>query len=250
MNPLKAKFERYVALEQAEHDLLDHLVRTDARVVPAGSDLIREGEGIHFVKLVLDGWGCRYKLLEDGRRQIVAFLLPGDLCNPDALAVGEMDHSIGAINEMHCALIQPELFDQACIESHRLRQAMAYDAGAMLGMQREWTLNLAARPAFGRIAHMLCELHYRLAAIGLAVDGSFFAPITQITLAEATGLTPVHVNRVVQDLRGRGLLSWRGRQITLHDPTRLALLSGFSPRYLHLPRFALGATPASQQLPA
>jgi CRP-like cAMP-binding protein len=242
MNPLKAKFSRYVALERQDSDLLDGLLRADARLVPPGGDLIREGEPIHFVKVITDGWACRYKLLADGRRQIVAFLLPGDMCNPDALVVDEMDHSIGAITEMYCALIQPDVFDRACLASTRLRQAMAFDACAMLGMQREWTLNVGARPALERIAHMLCELHYRLAAIGLAVDGTFATPLTQIIMAEAAGITSVHVNRVVQDLRARGLLLWHGRSITLPDPDALAQLCGFSPRHLHMPRFALPGT--------
>lgn len=250
MNPLQAKFARYVELDLQDRMLIDGLLRTEGRLVPAGTDLIREGEPIHFVKLVIDGWGCRYKLLEDGRRQIVAFLLPGDLCNPDALAAEEMDHSIGAISDMHCALIAPDVFDRACLRSQRLRQAMAFDACAMLGMQREWTLNLAARPALARIGGLLCELHYRLAALGLAENGRFAAPLTQVTLAEATGLTSVHVNRVVQDLRARGLLHWHGRSIALPDPARLAQLSGFTPRYLHMPRFRPGTFAADAHLQA
>ncbi|NKJ44678.1 Crp/Fnr family transcriptional regulator [Novosphingobium sp. SG720] len=250
MNPLQAKFARYVELDFQDQVTLDALLRTEARLVPAGTDLIREGEPIHFVKLVTEGWGCRYKLLEDGRRQIVAFLLPGDLCNPDALAAEQMDHSIGAVGEMHCALIAPDVFDRACLRSRKLRQALAFDACAMLGTQREWTLNLAARPALARIGALLCELHYRLAALGLAEGGRFVAPVTQITLAEATGLTSVHVNRVVQDLRGRGLLHWQGRSITLPDPDHLAQLSGFNPRYLHMPRFTPGTFAPDRQLHA
>lgn len=250
MNPLQAKFARYVELDLQARTQIDGLLRSEGRLVPAGADLIREGEPIHFVKLVIDGWGCRYKLLEDGRRQVVAFLLPGDLCNPDALAAEAMDHSIGALNDMHCALIAPEVFDRACLHSHCLRQAMAFDACAMLGMQREWTLNLAARPALARIGALLCELHYRLAALGLAADGRFATPLTQVTLAEATGMTSVHVNRVVQDLRGRGLLHWHGRHITLPDPDRLAQLSGFSPRYLHMNRFAPGTFAGDPDLAA
>jgi hypothetical protein len=246
MNPLHTKFACYVNLGARDRALLDDLLRTEVRLVPARGDLIREGEPVHFVKIVLDGWGCRYKLLPDGRRQIVAILLPGDLCNPDALTVEAMDHSICAFGDMLCAMVHPEHFDEICLESRVIRRALAFDSCAMLGMQREWTVNVAARPALERIGHMLCEMHYRLDALGMVVDDTAVSPLTQIDMAEAAGLTPVHVNRVIQELRGRGLLHWHGRRVTLPDRAGLAALSGFNPGYLHMPRCARAGDLAGQ----
>jgi len=240
MNPLRAKFACYLPLDQSDQRLLDRLSDAPQRRIQARHDLIREGDPVRWLKLVVDGWGCRYKVMPDGRRQIVALLLPGDFCNPDALTVEAMDHAIAAVGDMTCALVEPDLFDTVTLASQALRRALAFDSCAMLGMQREWTVNLAARPARQRIGHVLCELYHRLDALGMVADRTFVAPLTQIDLAEATGLTPVHVNRVVQYWRSLDLLHWHGRTITLPDAPLLAQQCDFDPLYLHMPRFAGG----------
>lgn len=234
--PLALKLLQYADLSSTDMALVDDLVDTEIRTVKAGGDLVREGDHIHFLKIVLNGWGCRYKLLENGSRQIVAFLLPGDLCNPVFPVAGTIDHSIGAIDKMHCALVLSDAVELVRTQSPRIRLALGIEGTATLAIQREWTRNVAARSARQRIGHLFCELAHRLRAIGGATSDGFDSPLTQIHLAEATGLSTVHVNRVIQDLRARDLIHWQGGRITMPDPAALEAYCHFRPSYLQFGR--------------
>ncbi len=235
-NPLVAKFENFVRLSPDDREALDGLAHTAVRSVDAREDIIREGEQPKVVNLILDGWACRYKMLEDGRRQNIAFFLPGDLCDLHVYILRGMDHSIGTITPVRYAQIPRDAFDRFTANRPRVTQAMWWDTLVTAAIQREWTVNIGQRNALERIAHLLCELHLRLFAVGLAPDNSFEVPLTQIDLAEATGMTPVHVNRTVQELRTRGLISWRNRHIGIPDLAALRNAASFNSAYLHLER--------------
>jgi CRP-like cAMP-binding protein len=231
---LRLKLEHYVRLSAGEREALASLANHNVRQVRARRDIIREGERPGFVNLIVDGWAIRHKMLEDGRRQILAFLIPGDMCDLNVFILNEMDHSIGALTEVTVAQVPREWFEDVEKRRPRLAQALNWDLLVQLAIQREWTINLGQRSAIERIAHLICELLTRLKAVGLCVDGSCHVPITQIDLSEATGITPVHVNRTLQELRGQGLIEWKGREITVPDMDALRRAAMFNENYLHL----------------
>lgn len=214
--------------------MIERLVRKNVRELAARRDLVREGEKPHAVNVVLDGWACRYKQLPDGRRQIVSFFLPGDLCDANVFILREMDHTIGAITRVQYAEISPADFEDLMASSPRITQALWWHELVIAAIQREWTTNVGQRTAYERLAHLFCELFIRLRTVGLTDDKSCEFPLTQIDLADATGLTSVHVNRTIQELRRDGLIELHSRRLAIPDLGALMNACMFNSNYLHL----------------
>ena len=145
-----------------------------------------------------------------------------------------MDHTIGAITPVLIGHISGTALQAARARSPQLDLAFHREALATAAMQREWTVSLGSRTGIERLAHLFCELHARLAAIGLTDGNTCAMPITQNDLGDAMGQTSVHINRTLQELRGMGLLTLRSRRLTIHDPVALARLAHFDTAYLHL----------------
>ncbi len=232
-NRLIRKLERYVRLSNEDKATLRSAARDKIKRLRPREDVIREGEKPTNINLILSGWACRYKVLEDGRRQIMAFFLPGDVCDLNIFVLKEMDHSVGALTPLTYAEITRETFDEMA-EHPRIVQAMWWDTLVCAAIQREWTVNLGQRTAIERIAHLLCELYIRLHTVGLTVDGRCELPVTQSELADATGLTPVHVNRTLQELRAQRLIVLHGKELQILDFDRLKNVALFNDNYLHL----------------
>jgi CRP-like cAMP-binding protein len=208
-------------------------MRRSVREIDARRDLLREGDPPKNVFLVLDGWACRYKTLPDGRRQIVSFFVPGELCDLNVYMLKQMDHSIGAITRLKVAEIGPDEFEQFMHKSPRITQALYWDGLVSLAIQREWTLNVGQRTAYERIAHLLVELFLRLRIAGLSDGNSCDFPLTQLDIADATGLTAVHVNRTLQELRKAKLIELQSRTLTIPDLDALKSAGLFNDNYLH-----------------
>jgi CRP-like cAMP-binding protein len=202
----------------------------------AGQDLVSEGERPERVHIVLSGWLCRYKTLEDGRRQIVNLVLPGELCDSHAYLLSRMDHSIGTLTPVVYSEIERERFDELTASDQTLAEALWCGALADNSIQREWVLNIGRRVALERVAHLLCEIVERLRPVGLWDGKSCAFPITQMDLADATGLSVVHLNRTLQELRASGLIILRERLLTIHDLDALKNTGLFDPNYLHYSR--------------
>lgn len=230
---LSLRLEAFTRLSSEDRAVIATISHV-SRIIPPRHDLIREGEKPRFVHLMVDGWACRYKALPDGRRQIVAFFVPGDFCDLNVYVLKEMDHGIGAITRLSVADISREEMDSVTAAHPRITQALWWESLVQVAIQREWTLNVGQRSAYERIAHLLVELYLRLKAVGLARDGSCDFPLTQNDLADATGLTPVHVNRTLQDLRRDDLILLEHKRLTIPDVRRLMQVATFNPNYLHL----------------
>ena len=230
---LSLRLEAFTRLSPEDRAVIATISQV-SRIIPPRRDLIREGENPRFVHLMVDGWACRYKALPDGRRQIVAFFVPGDFCDLNVYVLKEMDHGIGAITRLSVADISREEMDSVTAAHPRITQALWWESLVQVAIQREWTLNVGQRSAYERIAHLLVELYLRLKAVGLARDGSCDFPLTQNDLADATGLTPVHVNRTLQDLRRDDLILLEHKRLTIPDVRRLMQVATFNPNYLHL----------------
>jgi CRP-like cAMP-binding protein len=228
-----SKLEAFTRLSADDRAALQSVTR-NFYFVDAKRDLVSEGDEPRYVHLVLDGWACRYKQLPDGKRQIVALFVPGDFCDVNVYILRQMDHSIGAITRLKVATITPEEMNALTAERPRITQALWWHELVAAAVQREWTLNLGQRSAYERLAHMLLELYLRLEAVGRARDGRCDFPLTQNDLADATGLTAVHVNRMLQKLRRDGLIELERKQLQILDMPRMMGASKFKPNYLHL----------------
>ena len=228
-----SKLEAFTRLSSDDREALAQISR-NFRFIDARRDLISEGDKPRHVHLVLDGWACRYKQLPDGKRQMVSLFVPGDFCDVNACILNAMDHSIGAITRLKVAMIPPEEMNALAAERPRVSEALSWHELVTAAIQREWTLNLGQRSAYERLAHLLVELYLRLRAVGRAHDGRCDFPLTQNDLASATGLTSVHVNRTLQELRRDGLIELERKQLEILDLQRLMDVSMFNSNYLHL----------------
>lgn len=223
--------EAFATLSHEDRAALAGLERTPPLRAEARRDLVREGDAPRTLRLILSGWACRYKSLPDGRRQYVGILLPGDFCQLD---VCRMDHSVGAITPVTYTKIAPASLERIIAARPRIGQALKWQGLVSASIQREWLLSVGQRSARERVAHLLVELFLRLRAIDLADGDSCDFPITQSDLAEATGLTPVHVNRTLQDLRREGLVELAQKRLAIPDLAALKRAALFKPDYLHL----------------
>lgn len=225
------KLSIHSALSSAERDALLSLP-VQRRPVTAHASLFRDGEAAKHCCALLDGYAFRYKLLPDGSRQILNVLMRGDLIGVQRALFGRRDQGVEMLSAGTIALIP-------AAEIEALRSDHPGLAGALWGetlfdgaIQREWTVNIGRRDARGRLAHLLCELAVRHEQLDLGQRTSYRLPLTQTHLADCAGLTPVHVNRVLQSLRGAGLISSDQRRLTIQDWDALARLGGFDERYL------------------
>ncbi len=200
---------------------------------PARRDLIREGDKPGPVFVVLEGWACRYKILPNGSRQVLAFLMPGDCCDLHIGLLEEMDHGIQTVTSALVATIGREEMD-AMMERHpgiarSMYIAQLVDEGTM----RAWITSMGRRTSVERVAHLMCELYIRGFNIGLTRDQKFALPVSQLLLADSLGMTPVHLNRVLRELRLTGSMSLGRGSLMINDPVKLTQIAGFDENYLH-----------------
>ena len=228
---LVLKLSRLAPLPGPDRTILESLL-ADAEQVAPHHDLVRIGEVASRSIVLLAGVACRYKLRSSGGRQITDFVLPGDLCDPRAALVRKLDHSVGTLSTCLVAKIPSERVETLCGTHPRIAEALQWCRLVEEATLREWLVNVGRRPAVERIAHLFCELIDRLQAVGLAADRSCDFPLTQEDLADATGLSVVHVNRVLQNLRNAGLIRLRSRRLSVLDWSRLVALAGYNADYL------------------
>lgn len=230
------KLEQFTTLSRDDKQALERAASTKLRRLDPREDVIREGDRPRQINLIVDGWAYRYKVLDDGRRQIVAFLVPGDLCDMRMFILKQMDHSVGALSRATVAEISKPAVLDLTDTFPRVGRALWWNSLVEEAIQREWTVNLGRRDASERLAHLFCELFIRLRAVGLAEGCTCEFPVTQADLADATGLSTVHVNRTLQELRAKGLVVLRGKALTIPDLEALQAAALFNANYLHVDR--------------
>lgn len=210
----------------------------DLRTFPAGADFVREGDVPSQCCLVVDGLAARYKLTGDGQRQIMSFHWPGDVPDLQCLHLRTMDHSLAAVTRTSVAFISHDSLHRLIALHPNLGALLWRDTLIDAAIFREWLVGIGRRSAYSRIAHLLCEMYLRAKAVGLTTDHSMELPITQAELGDALGLSSVHVNRSLQELRAEGLIVSRGRTLVITDPKGLEKAGDFDPAYLHLQKLA------------
>ena len=230
--PLIRKLERLGPLADEERGMLEDLPLTPRRVV-ADRDLVGEGQRPTHCQFLIEGFACRYKMSKDGKRQIVAFHIPGDMVDLTSLLLGEMDHGIGTLTPVQVASIPHATLLGWTRSCPNLGYLLWRDTLIDAAVFREWVVNVGRRSALARTAHLLCELVARLRAVGLARDHACDLPISQVELADALGLSYVHVNRMLRELRGEGLIELGGGTLVVPDWEGLKRAGEFDPIYLH-----------------
>jgi CRP-like cAMP-binding protein len=232
-DPVIRRLSAFRPITEATAAALDKALRERVLRIDAGQDLIVEGDRPDRIRIILSGWLARYKTLEDGRRQIVNFVLPGDNCDAFAYLLSRQDHSIASLTAVIYSEIERGRFESLIASDHLLAEALWCEALADCSIQREWAVNIGRRMALERVAHLLCEIFERLRPVGLLNGDSCSFPVTQMDLADATGLSVVHLNRTLQELRAAGLIVLRERILTIGDLGALESAGLFSPLYLH-----------------
>lgn len=206
--------------------------------IPEDQDIVREGDRPSECCLILDGFVSRYKMMASGKRQILSFHTPGDMPDLQSLHIHVMDHSLGTLVPTRVAFIPHREMLELCRRYPSVAAAFWRDALIDAAIFREWIANIGRRNAYQRLAHIFCELEMRLAAVGLSKDHSYDLPLTQEEIGDAQGLTTVHVNRTLKQLRENGLITFERSKITIRNWEGLQAAGEFSPAYLHLRREA------------
>jgi CRP-like cAMP-binding protein len=232
---LVRKLEQVHALTPTEREVLQKLPVT-LREFPPGDHVVHEGDKPHLVCMVVSGVTYRYTIVGSGKRQIMAFYVPGDIPDLSSLFIQEMDHSIATLVASTIAAIPHEamrrLFEQHPRLGERFWRETLIDGAIM----RKWLASVGSRTAEACLAHIICEFVTRMRAVGLSDGVTCDFPMTQTDLGDAAGISTVHVNRTLRDLRDRGLVTWGARSVTINDWAGLMAVGDFDPSYLQLPR--------------
>jgi CRP-like cAMP-binding protein len=204
------------------------------REVGADQDIVRDGDRPSECCMIINGFVCRYKLTEQGKRQIFSFHIPGDIPDLQSLHLKVMDHSLMTLMPSTLAFIPHESVRELVRQCPVVGDIFWRDTLIDAAVFREWMVGMGRRSAYVRIAHLLCEVLVRFKAVNLVTDHACELPITQTELGDSLGLSTVHVNRVLQELRGEGLITLRGSVLKVEDWGGLKRAGEFDPTYLHL----------------
>lgn len=231
-HPLLRKLGRFGRLSPAERKAVLDLV-ANREAVPADTVLVQQGEKLTDAVVIESGWAARYRTLEDGRRQIMNFLLPGDLFDLCAFMLTKSDHTVGTITD--CTVNRVPISQVTRLFERHARLGSALWMGGLQeeAILRERILSLGRRNAEERTAHFLYELWVRLAAVGERDGRSYELPLTQTMLADALGLTSVHISRTLRKLRKRGLIETDRRRVTILKPRNEDAYGEFGHDHLH-----------------
>jgi CRP-like cAMP-binding protein len=226
------KLQLSTHLDADDVKALEHLPII-AKELPAHTAIVREGERPTQSCLLIDGFACRSKTTDAGKRQILSIHIPGDIPDLQSLHLHVMDHDVATLARSTVGFITHEALRTITRERPTVAEALWRDTLIDAAMFREWIVNVGRRSAVVRLAHLLAEIGTRLQRLRLATDDRFELPMTQLDIADALGLTPVHINRVVQELRRSGLLELRKHSVFLPDLPRLKEMGDFDDLYLH-----------------
>ena len=196
--------------------------------------MVRENVPVTQCTLVTEGFVERFKDTEDGRRQILAIHLPGDFVDLHSYPLKRLEHSVAAVTACKVTIVPHAAIRALTERSPVLTELLWRSTMIDAAVNREWIVSLGTRSAAVRLAHLFCELFVRMERLGMTNGQSFALPLTQVDLADATGLTAVHVNRMLRRLRNEGLVEARPGEIAILDWPRLQDFAGFDPAYLYL----------------
>ena len=205
-------------------------------VIAADRKIVHADVPLDFSTILLSGVACRYKDLKSGSRQITELHVAGDYMDLHSFTLKRLDHDVLALTVCEIAIVRHERLREITEKLPHLTRVYWFATNLDAAIHREWALSLGRRSALSRTAHLFCELRVRLGIVGLADDEGYELPLTQTDLAECLGLTSVHINRTLTELRARGLVEFRGGRVRILDPAGLEAEAEFDPAYLYLDR--------------
>ena len=235
------RLNRRAPLGEADRNALLALPHT-VRKLPPGGHIIRDGDRPDSCGLLLSGFAHRYKITGQGGRQIISIHMAGEFVDLQNSFLGVSDHSVQTLTDAEVAFIPQAAIQNLAVTNPSVGKALWIDTLIDASIFREWVVNVGRRDSRARVAHLLCEFSLRLAAAGLAENHRYELPMTQEQLADAVGLTSVHVNRVLRQLGEEGLISRDRRSVVIEDWQRLRDVGDFNERYLHHDAGAIAAT--------
>ena len=200
----------------------------------ADQDIVREGDRPTRSCLILEGYAAMYKMTPTGKRQIVAFHIAGDIPDLQSAQLEVLDTSLGTLTPAKVAFIRHEAINEVCAQHYRIARALWRQTLTDAAIFREWVVNVGRRDALNALAHVMCEFVIRMRSRGLSDGEECELPMTQAELGDAMGISTVHVNRTLQELRARGLIRLQGARLTVLDWEGLKEVGEFDPTYLHL----------------
>ncbi len=230
--PLARKLGSYVALTEAELSIIADFDRRK-RHHPVGQDLVYEGQGNQSAYILCSGWACSYKLLPNGTRQIVDFQIPGDFLGLRSVLLATADHNVEPVTPIEAAEITHRDLLDAFEAVPRLAVAVLWATSRDEAMVVEHLVNIGRRDAAQRMAHYLLEFSLRLRMVGIGTAAGYPCPLSQYMLADALGLSAVHVNRVLRQLREDGLVTFQRGEVIFQDLDRLIRFADFDRNYLN-----------------
>ncbi len=217
----------------AEADILRDAVAT-VEEFPAGRTLVVPEQKLDQSMLIVSGFVARYKDLSNGQRQITDIHVSGDFTDLHGFVLKRLEHHIGTLTPLRMAMVPHDRLTRISEKQPHLLRMLWLSTLIDAAIQREHMLSVGRRSAVARVAHLMCELYTRLSLVN-EVDGTSFAlPITQMDIADVTGLTSVHVNRMLREIRDRGLMTFRNATVEIHDLAGLQRLADFDRSYLFL----------------
>lgn len=231
---------RTTTLDDDERARLDAAI-LEVRRYGRRRTVIRHNTPLDVSLYLARGWMCRTIDNNQGDRQLVSVQVPGDFVDLHGYPLKALDHDVSTLTDVEVALVRHADLDALVAEAPALARKLWFSTLLDAAIHRAWIFKLGRLPSHGRVAHFLCETELRLRAVGLSDGARFELPLTQADLAEVCGLTSVHVNRVLRELRERGLVTLRDGNVDVHDGAGLARLGEFDPRYLYLDEAAVPA---------
>ena len=229
------KLRRRISISsEEERAIRDSVIET--RKVAADQIVIRTGQELNSSNILLDGWMARTKDLPGGERQVTELHVAGDFADLHGFTLKRLDHDVVTLSECTIGVVPHERLQQITERFPRLAHFYWFSANVDAAITRELALSLGQRSAMSRMAHLFCELYLRLDAVGRARPDGYAFPLTQRELSECLGLTVVHANRTIQELRRRGLVELENRELTILDRRGLEGIAEFDPSYLYLDR--------------
>ncbi|AWD22987.1 Crp/Fnr family transcriptional regulator [Fuscovulum blasticum] len=230
-SPFARKLSAFVRLAPGDLSVMSDLYRRRRRFA-VGVDMIHQGQTDHAAYVLASGWACSYKILPSGNRQIVDIQIPGDFLGLRSVLFRTSDHNVEPITVVHASEVTQRDLLSAFSETPRLATAVLWAASRDEAMVVEHLVDLGRRNATERMAHFLLELGARLRLVGLADKTGFSCPLSQYLLADTLGLSAVHVNRVLRELREEGLVTFQKGHVTFDDYEALVEFAGFDRAYL------------------
>ena len=232
------KLKRRMEISSEEERAIRDAV-AEVRRIPADVLVIRSGEELNVSLLLIDGWLARSKDLAGGERQVTELHVAGDFADLHGFTLKRLDHDVTTLSDCRIAVVPHERIRNITEQFPRLGRIYWFTTNMDAAIQRELSLSLGQRSAISRMAHLFCELYVRLDVVGRTRDNGYEFPLTQRELSECLGLTVVHANRTLQELRRRGLVELESRQLKIRDRRGLEGLAEFDPGYLYLDRHEL-----------